>query len=152
MRWEYRDPALIWLFVPAYLAHVTEEYFGGFPEWFAHISGSPLPRADFLLINAVALVLITASVYVAARRESMGWLAIGIATILLVNGVGHALGSIVTGTYSPGLITGVVLYFPLGQLALLRAWDQAPRAILMRGILAGLAAHAAVTLIALASV
>jgi hypothetical protein len=151
MRWEYRDPALIWLFVPAYLAHVTEEYFGGFPEWFAHIAGNPLPRADFLLINAVALVAITASVYAAAQRESMGWLTIAIATILLVNGVGHALGTIVTRTYSPGLITGVVLYLPLGQLALFRAWDQAPPGFFARGIAAGLAAHVAVTLIALAS-
>jgi hypothetical protein len=152
MRWEYRDPALLWLFVPAYLAHLTEEYFGGFPEWFARIAGNPLPRADFLLINAVALAVITASVYVAARRESMGWLAIAIATVLLVNGIGHALGSIVTGTYSPGLITGVVLYLPLGQLALLRAWDQAPRGFVARGIAVGLVGHAVVTLIALASV
>lgn len=152
MRWNYRDPALVWLFVPAYVAHLVEEYFGGFPEWFARIAGSPLPRGDFLLINAVALLVMMAAVRAATRRESFGWMAIAIATILLVNGLAHTLASIATGTYSPGLFTGVVLYLPLGQLALLRAWHQAPPGFFSRGIMAGLAAHAAVTFIAVASV
>jgi Protein of unknown function with HXXEE motif len=71
--------------------------------------------------------------------------------VLLVNGVVHVAGSILTGTYSPGLITGVVLYLPLGQLALIRAWHQAPPRMFLHGVLAGLAAHAVVTATAVAS-
>ena len=150
MRWQYRDPALVWLFLPAYVAHLAEEYFGGFPEWLALTIGRPVPRADFLAINAVALVVFIIAIRAATRRESLGWLAIAIATILLVNGIAHMLGSIVTGTYSPGLITGVVLYLPLSQLALIRAWDQAPPTFFRRGVLAGLAAHAVVVAVAAA--
>jgi hypothetical protein len=150
MRWEYRDPPLVWSLVAAYAAHVAEEYFGGFPEWFAVLAGRPLPREDFLIINAIALVAMIAAARAATRREPLGWLAIGIATILLVNGAAHLLASLVTGTYSPGLITGVVLYVPLGQLALLRAWHQVSPSYFWRGVMAGVAAHVLVTTTALA--
>lgn len=152
MRWQYRDPALVWLFVPAYVAHLAEEYFGGFPEWFAWIAGKPLPRGAFLLINAVALLAMIAAVRSATRRDEHGWMAIAIATVLLVNGVAHAGASVFTGTYSPGLVTGVVFYLPLGHLALIRAWHQAPPGVFLQGVLAGLAAHAVVPLIAVMSV
>lgn len=149
MKWHYRDPPLVWLLVAAYAAHLAEEYFGGFPEWFALIAGNPMPRDVFLIINAVALAAMAAAAGAATRREPFGWLAIGIATILLVNGAAHLFASLVTGTYSPGLITGVVLYLPLGQLALIRAWHQVSPSFFWRGAGAGVAAHAVVTLTAL---
>jgi hypothetical protein len=31
VRWHYRDAGLLWLFVPAYLVHLAEEWFAGFP-------------------------------------------------------------------------------------------------------------------------
>jgi hypothetical protein len=151
MRWQYRDPALAWLFVPAYLAHLAEEYFGGFPEWFGLIAGSPLPRATFLLINAVALMVLIAATRAATRIASRGWLIIAVAALALVNAGGHGLGSIATGAYSPGLITGVVLYLPLGQLTLIRAWHQAEPPFFWRGVIVGIAAQAMVALIALAA-
>jgi Protein of unknown function with HXXEE motif len=85
----------------------------------------------------------------AIRREQLGWLAIGVAAILLVNGTAHLLASLVTGTYSPGLITGVVLYLPLAQLVLLRAWHQVPASLFWQGVGTGLIAHVVVTLTAL---
>jgi len=42
VRWHYRDPALVWLFVGAYAAHLVEEFFGGFLEWFGLVAGRPL--------------------------------------------------------------------------------------------------------------
>ena len=66
-----------------------------FTEWLAIVAGAPLPRAAFLAIN--------------------------VAAGLFINGLLHMLAGVVTGTYSPGLFTSVVLYLPLGGLALLRA-------------------------------
>jgi hypothetical protein len=148
VRWHYRDPALVWLFVAAYVAHLLEEFFGGFPEWFGVVLGRPLPIPAFLLINGVALVAMILAVRAATRRESLGWLAIAVATVLLVNGVLHLLASLAWGQYSPGLITGVVVYVPLGLLALLRAWHQVPEPFFWRGVAAGLAAHAIVIVVA----
>ena len=39
--------------------------------------------------------------------------ALSIAGLILVNGIIHVLSSIVTKSYSPGLITSLVLYIPL---------------------------------------
>lgn len=151
MRWRYNDPPLVWLFVAAYVAHVLEELAGGFPRWLATVIGRSLPYRDFLVINAVALIVLIACARAATRRESLGWIGIGIATVLFANGLVHLFGSLGTGTYSPGLVTGVVLYLPLGQLALLRAMHQVPHAFFWKGVAFGLAAHAVVTAIAFAS-
>jgi hypothetical protein len=146
MRWHYRDALLLWLFVPAYLLHLAEEFFGGpgLPAWFALIIGRQLSQTAFLLINAVALVLLVASLRAAIRRESWGWVAVAVATLVTLNAVLHLLGSLATGTYSPGLVTGLVIYMPLGQLTLLRAWHQQPRATFARGVAAGVVIHAIV--------
>ena len=148
MRWQYRDPMLAWLFPVAYLCHLLEEWFGGFPEWIAAIAGRPVPRPAFLVINAVALVIMLLATRAAIRKEQHGWMGIAIATVVLLNAVLHLLGSIVTGTYSPGLITGVILYMPLGQLTLLRAWHQAEGSAMSRGVSAALAIHGLVIAIA----
>jgi hypothetical protein len=150
MRWQYNDPLLAWLLVAAYAAHVVEEWFGGFPEWLGIVAGAPLPRSEFLAINAVALLVAIAATRVATRGDSRGWVAIAVAAVLFINALLHILGSVLTATYSPGLFTGVILYVPLGGLSLLRAWSQAPRGWFARGVLAGLAAHAAVSLLAFA--
>lgn len=149
MRWQYRDPLLVWLFPAAYALHILEEWFGGFPEWLAVFGGAPMPRGVFVVINATAFSAMLLAARAAVRREAHGWMAVGIATIVLTNGLAHILSSLATGTYSPGLFTGVVLYLPLGQLALLRAWQQAG-ASFSRGVAAGLAVHALVSAIALA--
>ena len=151
MRWHYRDAALLWLFVPAYLAHLAEELLGGFPAWIQVVVGRPLPMTAFLGINAVALALLVVGIRVAIRRESAGWMAVAVAAVVTLNAVLHLFGSVITGTYSPGLITGVVVYVPLGLLTLLRAWQQQPSATFGRGVAAGVLVHAIVSAVAFAA-
>lgn len=145
MRWHYRDALLLWLFPAAYAVHILEEWFGGFPAWLARVSGAPLPWPAFVAINIVGLAVMTAASRAASGREERGWMAVGIATVVLVNAFAHIIGSIVTGSYSPGLFSSVILYLPLGQLALLRAWSQSSSTTLGRGVAAGVGAHAVVS-------
>jgi hypothetical protein len=151
MRWHYRDRGLLWPFVPAYVIHVAEEWFAGFPLWLTRIVGRPLPDAAFLLINAVALVAMIAAIRAATRAEHNGWIGVAIATIALVNTLAHAAGAALTHSYAPGLVSAVVLYVPLGSLAMIRAFEQAPRAQLERGLIAGVLLHAVVFLVAFLS-
>jgi hypothetical protein len=123
---------------------MLEEWAAGFPEWIALVAGAPLPRLAFILINTVGALLMCAAARASVRQERHGWMAVAIATVVLVNTLLHMAGSVATGTYSPGLFTAVILYMPLGQLLLLRAWHQADLVTVRRGVLAGLAAHAAV--------
>ena len=148
MRWHYRDPGLLWLFVPAYVVHVGEEWFGGFPAWIGLVVGRPLPASAFFIINGVALVLLVTGIRAAIGAERYGWIAAALATIVLVNTVAHLAGAALTGSYSPGLISAVVLYVPLGLLVMMRALDQAPRPQLTRGIVAGLLIHGIASVLA----
>jgi hypothetical protein len=150
MRWHYRDAALVWLFTPAYLLHLAEELWAGegFPVWFARIVGRPLPLNAFLAINALAFVVLVAGTLAAVRRESEGWIAVAVATVVSINALLHLTGSVVTRSYSPGLITGIVLYLPLGQLLLIRALHQVEPPRFTRGVLAGVGIHAAVMIAA----
>jgi hypothetical protein len=150
VRWHYRDPALAWLLPGAYALHLLEEWVGGFPEWVALVAGGELPRAGFLAINAVAFAAMLMATRAAVAREVNGWMGIAIASILFVNALAHVAGSLVTRSYSPGLVTGVVLYLPLSALVLMRAWLQATPGAFARGVAAGLVVHALVVAIAYA--
>jgi hypothetical protein len=150
MRWHYRDGGLLWPFVPAYALHIAEEWFAGFPQWVAIITGREMPVAAFVVINAVAMAAMIAAIRAAIRDERHGWMAIAVATVLLINTASHAAGAAIAHAYAPGLITAVVFYVPLASLALIRAFDQADRAHVMRGVVAGAAVHALVFVLALA--
>jgi len=151
MRWHYRDAGLLWPFVPAYLIHVAEEWFAGFPQWLEQIAGRPVPGSAFLIISAVVLVVLIAAIRAATRAEHNGWLGVTIATIALINTAVHAGGAVLTQSYSPGLVSAVVLYVPLGSLVTIRAFDQAPRAQVQRGIFAGILLHALAFIVAFLS-
>jgi hypothetical protein len=151
VRWHYRDAPLVWLFPLAFAFHILEEWFGGFPEWVAVILGSGLPRPAFVAINAVAWIAMVLAARATIAREEHGWMGIAIATILFTNAILHVLSSVATRSYSPGLVTSVALYLPLGQLALMRAWLQAPGGSFARGVVAGLALHALVVVVAYAA-
>ena len=148
MRWHYRDGGLLWPFVPALAIHVAEEWFAGFTTWVVQLTGRSMPDAAFIGINAVAMALLVLAINAATGDESKGWLAITIATVFLINTVSHVAGSLLTRSYSPGLFSAVVLYVPLGSLTMIRAADQASRATLTRGVIAGAAIHALVFVVA----
>jgi hypothetical protein len=148
VRWQYRDAGLLWLFVPAFAVHVAEEWVAGFPAWVARVAGAPLPAGAFVVVNGIAMAFLAFGVRAAVRDGRHGWIAVAVATIALVNTLGHAAGSVLTRAYSPGLVSAVVLYVPLASLTMMRALDQAPRAQLQRGIVAGLLIHALAFLVA----
>ena len=151
MRNSYRAPGLAWCFVPAYAAHVAEEWLGGFPEWFAVLAGSPMGREPFLSLNLIGLVVMSAGIAAGVRWASAGWCVIAVATVALLNSVAHLGASLLTATYSPGLVTGLALWLPLALVALSRAWRETEPGFFATGVLAGLAGHALVTLSAVAA-
>jgi hypothetical protein len=151
VRWDYRDAGLLWLFVPAYGVHLVEEWFAGFPAWLATVVGRPLPVTVFVSINAVAMVIAVLGIRAAVRTERYGWIAIAIATVFLINTLSHLAGSLVTGTYTPGLFSAVILYVPLASVVLVRALDQASRQHMLQGVIAGALIHGAVFIVAYAT-
>lgn len=143
-------PLWPWLFPLTYAAHIAEEYGGGFYLWLSRVAGVPLSRADFIALNAVAFVVMTAVVIAAVWRPETRWLMAALGTVVLVNGSVHVIASAATRTYSPGVVTGVLLWIPLGAFTLRRAAGDLSRRRLIAGIVVGLAMHAIVSALALA--
>jgi hypothetical protein len=146
------EPRPLWpLLLPfAYLLHLGEEWWGGegFPVWASRFIGRSLPDGRFLVINGIAWPLMLAGSLVAVRFPSFLWLTVSFATVVLVNGAAHLLGSLAGGSYSPGTVTGVLIYVPLGIVTLRRASGLLAGRIFWRGVALGLFLHAVVFAVA----
>ena len=112
------------LLVLAQAAHSVEEYYGRLWENFPParlLTGliSDDHRLGFLILNAV---LVTFGVWCFLWPVSRGWrsaraIALGWSAIELINGFGHPLWSLLLGSYTPGVVTALVL-LPLALLLL----------------------------------
>ena len=97
----------------ALLAHQLEEYFGEFPRWYSDLLNADLSNQDFLIINGVGLFIISGiALSYLFNKNNVQLVALG--TLILTNGIVHLLISVFTFSYSPGTISGVVLFLPLG--------------------------------------
>ena len=97
------------------LAHQLEEYFGQFPQWYSNLLNAQLSNRDFILINSIGLFVFTVdSILYFFNKNNM--ILVGLGTLVFVNGCVHFLASLFTLSYSPGTITGVVLFIPLGTV------------------------------------
>lgn len=134
----------IWLFPLTYLLHAAEEYWGGegFYRWAGRIIGRGMTPEQFLTINGLGWLLMTGSVLIFRKTPSVRWLTISFATVVFINGLAHLLGSVWTETYSPGLITGLLLWVPLGAATFYRALGRTTRRSYLSGLLAGALIHA----------
>lgn len=131
------------------LLHQAEEWFGGFPAWSAAILGSEIPAGQFLSVNAFGLLLFIVGTMAAVLSPRMAWCAVSLATLLGVNGVLHAVASLVAGSYSPGTASGLLLSVPLCVMVLRSAAGRMSRAAMVGAVLLGILVHAAATLASL---
>ena len=68
--------------------------------------------ARFACATLGAFVSITIASWVARRRYD--WLPFALAAIILTNTLTHVIGSLATHSYSPGALSGLILWLPLG--------------------------------------
>ena len=137
------------LFPLTYCIHVAEEYWGGesFYGWVSRLQQIEFSREEFLALNALAmLVMITATVV--ANVTPARWPIAALGVITAFNGTLHAVASIATTSYSPGVISGVLIWIPLGVYALRRCWGALSKLEYFGAIGAGLFAHAMVSALA----
>jgi uncharacterized protein with HXXEE motif len=130
------------LFPVTFLAHIAEEYFGGFPAWSARWLGFTFGAAGFLELNAAAWIVMFVASIVATLGNA--WLVVPFATATFVNGCVHLVLTIVTRSYSPGVITGTLFWIPLGAYTLRRKHAELSHAAFWSAAILGLALHALV--------
>jgi hypothetical protein len=128
-----------WLFPITYVAHIAEEWWGVFPAWASRLFGATLSDEAFWAINGAGLLLFCAAAAVAQRGGAPATaLGAALGAIVAGNGSTHVVASLLTGTYSPGTVTGAVLWIPLGAASLRWARPRMSALGWAAGIAAGL--------------
>ena len=140
-----------WLFPATYLVHIAEEYAAGegFPAWLSRVAGIVFTPGQFFVLNAAFWLAMVSAVALARSWARGSVLLVALGTLVLLNTVLHTGGTLYSGTYSPGLLSAVLLWLPLGCSTLLRARVHLPRRSFALGVVAGFAGHALVSWLAL---
>lgn len=115
-----KETILLWLFPATYMIHIAEEYWvgGGFSAYIARVRNVNLPPSMFLLMNGIGLGLMILGVVLSRRYNFTQWLLACLGMIVLGNGLSHTINSVVRREYNPGLISGLLIWIPLGLAAL----------------------------------
>jgi hypothetical protein len=124
--------------------HIVEEFAwpGGFLAWdrsFRPAIGNSITPRFAIGINALLLAVCAAVAFAGPTPRGVAtWLTV--AAVLLSNVGFHVLGTIRTRRYSPGVVTAVLLYLPLGVIGFwwflhadLASWSTALTALCVGG-------------------
>jgi hypothetical protein len=109
--------AALWLPAAAVALHLCEEFVwpGGFADWYRQYP----PGQHFVVTTRLLIIVNAVFVGLALLPPLLGptprglafWLVV--AAVAAVNAVFHIIATVRTRTYSPGVVTSVVLYLPL---------------------------------------
>ena len=109
------------IFAAVMVVHLTEEFLGGTrsadPD---KLHGLDLSRGGFIRTNLVVLTLFGLTIVLALKLGFPQFLLVALATFVLINGTRHVVSTIKSTAYSPGLVTGLLIFLPLGVLTLFR--------------------------------
>ena len=134
------------LLLVTYALHIVEEYTFGFPAWAEAHTGLAFTSEVFLRLNAMFFGVMAAGVVAGLLFTPAQWLVVPLGTAVLINGTGHLVASLITWSYSPGLVTGTLLWIPLGFRIIRAARQLWPSAGVIVGILLGAGLHLLVPL------
>src|SRR5271165_4125012 len=104
---------LAWLSMAAYAIHILEEYTFDWRNWAIAVIKLPVEWSDFYVTNAVVVALGIAQAMLA---PTFPLAPLVYASLMLVNALlFHVLPMLRTrGRFSPGVVTAVTLFLPIG--------------------------------------
>ena len=111
---------MLWLCVAAYGAHVLEEFVFDWRTWSQQVLHLPTRWDDFYITNCLVIVVGIVAAEIAPEYPAV---ALGFPALMLINATFmHVFPFLRTkGRFSPGLITGVLFFWPLGAYTMLAA-------------------------------
>lgn len=139
------------LFPLTYLLHIAEEYWGagGYSAYLMRSHFIELSPARFLVLQSLGMVLMLVGFLISIPlRFPLTMLTI-IAAVVLVNGLVHSTRSLIEWSYTPGLITAVLLWVPLGLISLFNTFNNMRLGRFAFAVLTGIAISLLVELIAM---
>jgi hypothetical protein len=110
----------------AYLVHQIEESVLGFPVWRErnlNLSQNLPILLFFSILMGVYFFIIL--IHYFWSNNATGWVLLNaILAMQFHNGIYHLVGTIYFAEYSPGLVTGLILYIPLSCLLFYKAYKE----------------------------
>lgn len=103
---------LLILAIPSAIVHVAEEYKFGWVAW-ANNFVDGISVRQFLYFNVLFLSL---CILAASVSEKYPLFSSSIFSLLLINIAVHFVPTVIQRKYSPGLISAIILYLPIGFL------------------------------------
>jgi hypothetical protein len=96
----------------AYALHIIEEYRGGWLDWAQKLSGLRMHKSEFIVANSLVVILGSVCSIIGYAHPLVSLTFAGLA---IVNALTAHIGTtIAQRVWSPGLITSIVLFIPLG--------------------------------------
>lgn len=147
---DYNTRFLVWFLPVSYLLHIIEEYYGGegLPAWLSGFLNIDLSNPDFVTINSVAFTAVVVFAVIHSFIKENNLLFLALVTLFFVNGLLHLISSAVSFTYSPGTITGVLIYLPLGLYLFKLLYIKLAERKFYTGVMLGLLLHLLVIIVA----
>jgi uncharacterized membrane protein len=115
-------PLPAWSLAIAASLHIVEEFVwpGGFKEWWIAYRPETAGSVSNQFLIGINALLIAMSVLIAfavqAPRGNGVAALLTLAALLFSNAVFHLIGAVQTRRYSPGMVTGFLLYMPLAVI------------------------------------
>ena len=110
-----RRLSIFWLPVILLVIHSIDEVVTGFPQWATeHFGTTTVPFFIYTHIP-ILLIMIVTSYFAARNKGGAVWRVLSAVWIVMfaVNGLFHLLTSIVFREFTPGIISALVILFPL---------------------------------------
>jgi len=140
---------IAWFLPIAYLFHLADEYFTGFPRWFSEVLKTDLSLNDFLIVNSIGFSTTIIITLLYTFNKTTGFIIAALGILFFVNGVVHIAATIFTLSYSPGTISGLLLYLPLGYLVYKKIFPLLPEQQRIISILVGMVIQIGIALLVL---
>ena len=106
----------IWLMPAAYFLHIVEEYLGGFPTWVTNDVHGSFNNTGFAINNFAFMLILLTLVFVNFRKSTplRGILLVVFASgNLFWDALFHLAMTPILDRYSPGVVTAMLLYYPI---------------------------------------
>lgn len=134
----------LWLFVLVYPLHIIEEFRGlGVPH------GINLSLKQFLALGVAGCLMMIGGILLSIRFHFPQLLEVFFGTIVVLNALSHMLNCIIVRGYDAGVITGVLIFIPLGVTSLIRLRNRMGWPRYSVGVAFGLVGQAILTVLAL---
>lgn len=115
---------IFWLPFILFLIHSAEEIAFGFPAWASDHFGST--TMYFFMQHHIPLFILgfVSSYYAVKRNGPIFWRVLATAwqVQFLVNGIFHIVMTIAFKEYSPGVVTGALLFLPFTYYFIVEVW------------------------------